>query len=131
MNYQFKSWKDTSVELTGLEKYKLTKLYCSKTWTFADNETSMDYERKKADFKARNNRDVYQDFFCGIEIDGFKSHLLAEVQPGVKPKCLDTIYYWLWSIFILSACFRHWFDSIVGRKKYTFVKQLSIFPNQS
>ena len=126
MNYQFNSWKDTSIELTGLENYKLTKLYCGKTWTFEDQATKTDYEAKQAAFKAANNRDVCQDFFSGIEIDGFESHLLAEVQPGVKPKLLDTMYYWMFSIITFSVFYRHWFASVVGRKKYTFVKQLSI-----
>ena len=112
--------------MTGLERCKLTKLYCDKTWTFADNETEMDYNTKLSAFREANEKDGRQEFFCGIVIPQFKSPLLAEVSPGVKPKYLDMVYYWVASVFILSVFYRHWFDSIVGRKKYTFVKQVSI-----
>ena len=123
-NYTFSSWQDKSEQLTGLEHYLLTKVKCDKIWTYYDKETEIDYEREKNAFKSRNDLDAHQDFWFGIDIDGYKSHLLAEVSPGVKPQFLDVPWYWLCSILTMSVFFRHWFDSIVGRKKYTFVKEI-------
>ena len=129
-NYQFNSWKDTSRELRGLEMYNMIKLRSRKIWTFADDETERDYYRKQTAFIEANKSDQNQSFFFGMEIYGFKSHLLAEVQLGTKPLCLDNTCYWIFSVLTLSVFYRYWFDSIsITKKEYTFVKQLSIHPN--
>ena len=128
MNYSFSTWNDTSEQLNGLEDYKLTKISYFKKFTFANNATEVDYNTRLANFKATNNLDIYQDFFSGIEINDFKSKMLAEVYPGVRPECLKLGWYVLFSSFGMTTCYRMWFSSIVGsKKKYTFIKEINIY----
>ena len=41
-NYQYNTWQDVSVPISGLDEYNLTKLKNYKTFTFANAQTEND-----------------------------------------------------------------------------------------
>jgi len=125
-NYKYRSWEDVSTLLVGMDEYLLTKLSLYKTFSFANEQTRFDYESKAAYFRMINNRDVHQSFHWGIEIDGFQTKILAEVQPGVKPPCLSSRHFWIFSLLGLTVFYRWWFEAQCGRKKLVFNKCVSI-----
>ena len=57
-------------------------------------------------FKAENHRDVFQDFYDGIEINRLESHLLAEVSPVVSlnawMQCIIGHFQWLCHPLVLE-----------------------------
>lgn len=142
-NYIFQSWEDASRDYTGLvfsiffaktlkhttlglDEYALTKLTCHKTFTFANDYTQQDYYAKQAKFKAENDLDVFQSFSEELVIPGFEDKYLAEIEKGMAPSCLNSLMFYLFSALFLSPAYRMWMSSIVGRKEYTVVKQISI-----
>eukprot|EP01083_Nonionella_stella_P295016 1002698_1 len=81
MDYAYGSWCDISKDVTGLDEYNLTKFTAYKQFAFADKATENDYNMKSAQFRRDNDRDVYQSFYYGVEIDGYKNKMLFEVKP--------------------------------------------------
>ena len=77
-------------------------------------------------FRWYNDRDVYQDFHYGIEINGFKSTMLGELEPGSKPSCMSLGWYWIISLLGMSPCYRVWFSSLTHKKTFLINKQVSI-----
>ena len=115
-----------TMPLTGLDEWNLTKLKNYKTFSFANTETEQDYTYKSKLFRTSNDRDVYQNFWYGIEIQDFKDKLLVEVQPGARSSSISVNCYVISSLALCTTCFRMYFASVCGRKKYVFNKQVSI-----
>eukprot|EP01083_Nonionella_stella_P139572 425994_1 len=113
-SYKYGSWSDVSKQLTGLEQYKLTKLTFSKDYCFANNAASKRFYRARDTFKRNNDQDTFQDFTEGMDVNGYNSKLLAEVQDGSTPCFLNLFWFWIASVCLLSPIYRMWFSSVVG-----------------
>lgn len=123
--FRFESWKDVSDPWTTESDYKMTKITCHSKYTLADEYTKNQYLISRNAFTAANDRDVYQDFSENLVINGLVTKILAEMEPGVAPCCLTSNWFCLWSLAGCGLCYRCWFSSIVGRKKYWIVKEVS------
>ena len=124
--YKYRTWKDVSAEVTGFNEWSLTKLKNYKTFSFANGATENDYKRTVREFKAANRRDQYQDFSFDVQIAGFKKFILIESEPGAKPGLVSLRWYLASSFLLCTTCYRMYFSSVCGRKKYVFNKQISI-----
>eukprot|EP01083_Nonionella_stella_P043135 116422_1 len=123
--FDFVSWADVSEPWVSTTDYKLTKVTCAKAYCFANERTRNDYDTSLLTFKRMNHKDSYQDFTETFTVAGLKTKLLAELGPGMQPCCLNSCWFCCWSTCLCSYCYRVWFSSIVGKKKYVFVKQIS------
>merc|ERR1712129_400091 len=107
----------------GLDRYKLTTIDFESDWTFSDTATRRDYDNKMRAFRKYNDRDENQDFSSGVRLEGFKDKMLAEMQRGSRPCCLNLFWFLVWSLCLMGPLYRVWFGSIVGQKKnHKFVK---------
>ena len=56
---------------------------------------------------------------------------LVEMTPGAKPRILSATGYWIAVMLGLGHCFVLWASTLSRRAKYTFVKQVKLWPGQS
>eukprot|EP00483_Globobulimina_turgida_P013330 UN13354 len=126
MDYAYDSWCDISKDVTGLDEYNLTKFSAYKQFSFADSATQNDYNMKSAQFRRNNDRDQYQSFYYGVEVQGYKSKMLFEVKPGTKSSAISLSCYMISSFLLCSVCYRMYFAAVCGRKSFVFDKQVKM-----
>jgi len=124
--YQFTTWRDDSMSKEGLDEYKLTKFSSLKTFTFANPQTQNHYNWHAQNFRDANNRDRYQTFTYGVEIEGFEPKILVENVPGSRGTILSDTFYYVATLLGCTVCFRAYFGGQAGRKEYLFKKEISI-----
>ena len=125
--FDYKNWRDISQPWITDTRHQLCKITCDKSYCFANIETERYYHQRKQQFKRLNDRDVYQDFSESLKIPGMKKKILAETNPGGSPCCVNSGCFHFLSFFLCTWCYRCWFSSIVTKRKYLFVKQVSAF----
>ena len=129
MNYEFESWRDTSLELTGLDEWKLTKLKIWKKFVFANDSTKQDYESKWEEFKRNNKKDQHQEYSQIMVLGDWKDtekKILIEAIPGTRDKYMSKQYFNLFSCLFCAACYRTWMTSNTGKKHVMIEKEICI-----
>jgi len=114
------------MEVTGFGEWNLTKLKNYKQFSFANAQTQNHYNYTAEQFRRNNNRDVHQSFSYGVEIENFESKLLVEVTDGARGQWISSQCYSIASFLLCTTCYRMYFGSVCGRKKYVFNKEVSI-----
>ena len=108
----------------NLVEYVMTRLNLSILGYFGDETTRLHYQHAKHDFYVHNTRDTHQDKYEGVSLNGLKTRILIESQPGAKPTCMHEGYLYLVSIVGFNICYRIWMNNLTGRKFFCFKKKI-------
>ncbi len=98
----------------------------SKIYRFANEETRREWNSQYDTFKRENKRDVFQDFWCTLEIAGFKERLAHVSYPGAKPLCYSQGWYYLALLLMYHGFYDAWVENAVAKKTFEIVKHVSI-----
>jgi len=114
---------DTSGAMANVQK-AFVKLHLKIDLQFAQDGTQNDYERQKASFKWRNNRDLYQDYSEDRIIEGFKEFNLVRVG-DYQPKFFGLIWYILCMFLTVVEFYKIYVDKFCIAQDFTVTKVLS------
>ena len=115
--------KDASPILSGLEQYRMTRIYNTLKIAFATPEASEKYIKKRGDWIHHNDRDVSYDFFEKDCLPGMISHLLTFNDDKSKyPKCLTCCCLLLLGFLMMDWILIFWFMRHSARLDYQYVK---------
>lgn len=124
--FAYSTWHDDSGRIIGLQQFRICKLRLSKIHTFGSSETAARFEAQAQAFRDRNrHRDTHMDYSQGLDIPGFKDHVLALVDVRNRPACLSLSWFWLWSLAGLTWPFRMWMESISSKRGFTVNKVIN------
>jgi len=127
-DYQFnvQRSRDVSQSFDGLDEYKVTKLTVDKTFTFGNDETRKNWRQVTEKFQRDHKKDVYQSFYYGMEIDGYRPKYLCELEKGMKPAWVSGTWLYVFTFLLLSPFYRTAVSSVVGRKSYQLIKEIYV-----
>ena len=110
-----------------MDEYKLTKLKLTQHYCFKDDITRQDFDQKYTQFRTDHKYDTYQNYWKTMHISGYDDKFLTSLNDGDVPECMDSSWFWFWSVCMCSPCFRTWMTSKVGNKEYYIVKEISLY----
>ena len=93
-------------------------------FVFADEASRSKYMREKNMWIDAHQRDAHNDFSCGMKIQGFQGRMMASGDNRPVP-CWIHFGWYVVTIFVpLNWFYRVLIESVCGRTKVTFVKQV-------
>jgi hypothetical protein len=99
----------------------------AKRYTFADQSSADDFERKKRDFLQSNkNRDSSYTFTERFEIPGIKKEVVVWEDEVAEPRCL-IIRYVAHSVALVlccGLCFKKLCATATMESNYTYIKRI-------
>lgn len=120
--YPVTNWMDGSDNVPATADFCLLKANFEKSFTFGSLEAKARFNEWKEKFKQQNKLDTEADFKEEFTIEGFKPRTLCLIDPNALPCYISPVFFWVFSLLLLTVPYRIKFDSITGRLTYTFVK---------
>jgi len=123
--YPAGDWLDGSEGVPPTADYCLLKADFEKSFTFATLEAKARFNEWKENFKRQNKLDTEAEFKEEFTIEGFQPRALCLIDPKARPCYISPVFFWVFSLLLLTVPYRLKFDSITGRLTYTFVKVIT------
>ena len=114
---------DASPILSGVEQYRMTRIYNSLKIAFASAGAKQYFERRRQEWIRTNDRDEQYNFEEKDVLPGLKSHFLTFNGPKKKfPPCLKCCCLVVLSVLMLDWILIFWFMRHSARLDYKYFK---------
>ncbi|EDO47296.1 predicted protein [Nematostella vectensis] len=125
--FNFQRWEDISVIPGDFPSFTLVKVNFTKAYELKNDPTKILFTNLSCGFHARNrHRDKRVDFEEVLSINGFKDHVIAYVNEGVREKWLCMLGYWLFSVLLLTWVYRWMFNTRITVRQVAIVKRIEV-----
>eukprot|EP00484_Ammonia_sp_Unknown_P021694 CAMPEP_0197025232 /NCGR_PEP_ID=MMETSP1384-20130603/5629_1 /TAXON_ID=29189 /ORGANISM="Ammonia sp." /LENGTH=619 /DNA_ID=CAMNT_0042453739 /DNA_START=25 /DNA_END=1884 /DNA_ORIENTATION=+ len=130
--YDYREWKDISLNYPDLNRYEIMKLSIEKTYCMSNEETRNHYNEQKQLFLNRNNKDEYQAFHENMIIRGYKNCFTIKKYDPLYGEMNKTPFwctihgYWVYSVFLMTLYPRYKCATMFGRAEWKIIKSISI-----
>ena len=120
--YLFTHWFDSSKStVRDVSKAGVIKIKMDLTVQFGDQTTAEDFQENFKRFQDKNrNRDTYVNFYVSTTVAGFEKRLTGYT--GNKPIWINSVCFWISTIFCLGWPYRMLFNRITGNTEYSVEK---------
>ena len=119
----FKEQYDASPILSGLEKFKFTRIYNKVKLAFVNKQQHARFVEERKKWVHLHTRDKHQDFYQEHVIPGLISHALVyNGKPGQFPALLNCTIFTLLAVLTLDWILMFWLMRHSARLDYTYSK---------
>jgi len=120
--YLFTHWFDSSKStIRDVSNAGIIKIKMDLTLQFGDQTTAEDFQEKFKRFQDKNrNRDTYVNFYVSTVVAGFEKRLTGYT--GSRPIWINSVCFWIATIFCLGWPYRMLFNRITGSTEYSVEK---------
>lgn len=119
----YRGWQDASPILSGLEQYRMTRIYNRLTFAFGSDAVRHQFHCMRREWIHFNDRDVHYDFSEAHKLPGMVSHVLTfNDKPKNFPCCLNCCAFTFLGFLTLDWVLMFWLMRYSARLDYRFVK---------
>eukprot|EP00826_Nyctotherus_ovalis_P060129 TRINITY_DN8411_c0_g2_i4.p1 TRINITY_DN8411_c0_g2~~TRINITY_DN8411_c0_g2_i4.p1 ORF type:complete len:277 (+),score=41.51 TRINITY_DN8411_c0_g2_i4:46-876(+) len=129
--FRYTSWRDVSGEFavnvggaSANQERAFIRLRLELKMSFVNDGTGEDFERQKAEFIRRNDRDVMYEYSDCLELKGYREYSLVRVS-DTDPKFFGFTWYLLSTLLTLSEFYKMYMDRFCIDQEFNIVKMVS------
>lgn len=117
-------WQDHTAAVPDLSGFTLTKLYLTTDYAFMDDDTRSHHDAALESFKARNNRDLFQDYSNRAIVAELAARTLCFVDRSGPPVWVNGWAYFLAAVLMLSLPYRFVLDQQLATLNHKVMKKV-------
>lgn len=123
--FQFASWRDATVNMTGVFLTPVIRMECSKVFIFKDDDSRRVYMQQYAKFRDDNrSRDELMEHTECLVVPGFLERLTLYRDDGQRLWWMTPSWFWLCTLMLLTWPYRWIFTRRSCSVYVIFVKEL-------